>query len=109
VYVAVVVVLVPTLRQGPTPRAARELERRFGADRRTIARWQRFWHEQFPQTEFWKTERSRMVPFVELVEMPRSMVLAFLPNGGAQHKGWIDLLRFLSPITVPGGLAVKIR
>jgi hypothetical protein len=34
----------------------RELSTLFGADRRTIARWQVFWQEHFPQTRFWKVE-----------------------------------------------------
>ena len=46
----VVVILVAAMRQGPSPQRVRELSRLFGADRRTIARWQVFWRERFPQT-----------------------------------------------------------
>ena len=38
VYLGAVVVLISAMRQGPTPRRARELSTLFGADRATIAR-----------------------------------------------------------------------
>lgn len=58
VYLGAVVILVAAMRQGPSPRRVRELSRLFGADRRTIARWQVFWREHVPQTPFWKVARS---------------------------------------------------
>ena len=58
VYLGVIVILISAMRQGPTPRRVRELSTRFGADRRTIARWQVFWREHFPQTPFWKIARA---------------------------------------------------
>jgi hypothetical protein len=66
------------MRQGPTPRRVRELSRRFGADRRTIARWQVFWREHFPQTPFWKVAQARLVPVVKIATLPYSLVDAFL-------------------------------
>jgi len=95
------------MRQGPSPRRVRELSAHFGADRRTIARWQIFWRERFPQTPFWKIKRARLVPLVEIVSLPYSLVDAFL----SRHricKGWTLLLRFLSPISIPGGLQIEI-
>ena len=61
VYLGAIVILISALRQGPSPRRVRELSARFGADRRTIARWQVFWRERFPQTPFWKIARARLV------------------------------------------------
>jgi len=61
VYLGAVVVLVAAMRQGPAPRRVRELSRLFGADRRTVARWQVFWREHFPQTPFWKVARGRFM------------------------------------------------
>jgi hypothetical protein len=103
VYLGAVVILISAMQQGPTPRRVRELSARFGADRRTIARWQVFWREHFPQTPFWKIARARLIPVVEIATLPYSLLDAFLlrhpPCGG-----WTLLLRFLSPITVPGAL-----
>jgi hypothetical protein len=78
VYLGAFGILISAMRQGPSPRRVRELSQRFGADRRTIARWQVFWRERFPQTPFWKIERARLIPLVEIVSLPYSLVDAFL-------------------------------
>jgi hypothetical protein len=107
VYLGAIVILISAMRQGPSPRRVRELSTRFGADRRTIARWQVFWHERFPQTPFWKIARARLLPVVEIVSMPLSLVDAFLSRH-RRCRGWTLLLRFLSPITTPGGLRIEV-
>ena len=103
VYLGAIVILISAMRQGPTPRRVRELSVRYGADRRTIARWQVFWREHFPQTPFWKVARAHLTPVIKIVSLPDSLLDAFL----LRHRicrGWTLLLRFLSPITVPGAL-----
>lgn len=102
VYLFAVVVLVGAMRQGPSPRRVHELSNLFGADRRTIARWQMFWREYVPQSPFWKVARARL-PAAGIVVLPRSLLEAFLggDDGGA---GWGRLLRFLAPITTTTGL-----
>ena len=107
VYLGVVVILISAMRQGPSPRRVRELSARFGADRRTIAHWQVFWRERFPQTPFWKITRARLVPIVEIVSLPYSLVDAFL-RCHPPFAGWALLLLFLSPITTPGALQIKV-
>jgi hypothetical protein len=107
VYLAAVMILISAMRQGPTPRRIRELSMRFGADRRTIARWQVFWREHFPQTPFWKIARAGLVPAVKIVSLPYSLVDAFLLRH-RRCRGWTLLLRFLSPITVPGALQIEL-
>jgi hypothetical protein len=107
VYLGVIVILISAMRQGPTPRRVRELSERFRVDCRTIARWQLFWREHFPQTPFWKRESARLVPVIKLVALPYSLVDAFL----CRHRpcrGWTLLLRFLSPSTVPGALQIEL-
>jgi hypothetical protein len=107
VYLGAIVILISAMRQGPTPRRVRELSLRFGADRRTIARWQVFWREHFPQTPFWKIACARFTPVIKIVTLPYSLVDAFL----LRHRicrGWTLLLRFLSPITVPGALRIEV-
>jgi hypothetical protein len=107
VYLGAVIILISAMRQGPTPRRVRELSRRFGADRRTIARWQVFWREHFPRTPFWKVAQARLVPVVKIATLPYSLVDAFL----GRHRpcrGWTLLLRFLSPITIPGALLIEL-
>jgi hypothetical protein len=107
VYLGAIVILISAMRQGPSPRRVRELSTRFGADRRTIARWQVFWREHFPQTPFWKIASARLVPVVKVISLPYSLVDAFL----SRHRicrGWGLLLRFLSPIAIPGGLRIEV-
>ncbi len=107
VYLGAIVILISAMRQGPSPRRVRELSTRFGADRRTIARWQVFWREHFPQTPFWKIARARLVPVVKIISLPYSLVDAIL----SRHRicrGWTLLLRFLSPIAIPGTLRIKV-
>ena len=107
VYLFAVVVLVSAMRQGPSPRRVRELSQLFGADRRTIARWQLFWQEYFPQTPFWKSARGRLPATAGLVLLPRSLLEAFL-GGNDPCQPWGHLLRFLAPITTTGGLASAV-
>jgi hypothetical protein len=102
VYLFAVVLLVSAMRQGPSPRRVRELAQLFGADRRTIARWQVFWREHVPQTPFWKIARGRL-PTLAATVLPQSLMEAFL-GADDPGQGWGLLLRFLSPITLRPGL-----
>jgi hypothetical protein len=107
VYLGAVVVLISAMRHGPTPRRVGQLSALCGADRHTIARWQVFWREHFPQTPFWKVARARLVPTVDVVTLPLSLLAAFLRRRDP-YAGWAGLLRFLSPITIPGALQIKV-
>lgn len=107
VYLAAIVILISAMRQGASPRRVRELSARFGADRRTIARWQVFWREYFPQTPFWKIARARLAPLAEIVTLPYSLVDAFLTRH-RRCRGWTLLLRFLAPSTIPGALRIEV-
>jgi hypothetical protein len=48
VQLGAVALLVSAIREGPTPRRARELSTLFGVDRATIARWRAFWRHYVP-------------------------------------------------------------
>ena len=107
VYLFAVVILVSAMRQGPTPRRVRELSKLFYADRRTIARWRVFWNEHFPRTKFWSVRRAHLVPVVNIVDFPRSLLEAFVRSGDDRQE-WEKLLCFLSPITTANGLEIKV-
>ena len=106
VYLGAVVVLVAAMRQGPSPRRVRELSELFRVDERTIVRWQVFWREHFPQTAFWKANRSRLAPRIDISNLPRALLDAFIHRGDSRED-WGRLLEFLSPITITGGLWIK--
>jgi hypothetical protein len=107
VYLGAIVVLISAMRQGSTPRRVRELSERFGAHESTIARWQTFWREHFPQTTFWKVARAGFSTLGEVPSLTYSLVDTFLRRH-PPSQGWMLLLRFLSPITVAGGLQIKV-
>jgi hypothetical protein len=107
VYLAPIVILVSAMRQGPTPRRVRELSRRFGVDRRTIARWQVFWREQVPQTPFWKAARARLQPAAHGVVLPLALLDAFVRRH-APCADWGRLLKFLAPMTSATGLPIEV-
>src|SRR5271167_3939988 len=102
VYLGAVVILISAMRQGPSPRRVHELSQFFGADRRTIARWQVFWREHVPQAPFWKIARGRLPATAESIILPRALLEVFL-RGDDPCQPWGCLLRFLSPITTTGG------
>jgi hypothetical protein len=109
VYLHAVVILVAAMRQGATPRRVRELAELFGVDRRTIERWQVFWREQFPQTSFWKVARSQLALLGELLDLPRALLAAFFRDEAPDpQQKWKELLVFLSPITIAGGLKSEV-
>jgi hypothetical protein len=107
VYLGAMVIVISAMRQGPTPRRARELSTLFGVDRATIARWQAFWRDAIPQTPFWKVARARLVPVVNVVVLPLSLLEAFHRTKDP-CQDWGCLLRFLSPLTVPSRPLIKI-
>ena len=107
VYLGAVVILVAAMRQGPSPRRVSELSRLFDVDRRTIARWQVFWREHFPQTPFWKIARARLVPTFDVTALPRSLLEAFVHRQD-DREGWRNLLCFLSPITMTRALTIGV-
>jgi len=101
------VILVSALRHGPSPRRVHELSERFGVDRCTIARWQVFWRDLFPQTPFWKLARARLNPLLNIASLPYTLVATFVDDENSDTS-WARLLRFLSPISIPGALQIKL-
>jgi hypothetical protein len=93
VHVGAVVVLASALVHGVTPRRARTLREAFEVDRRTLARWRRWWRTSLPATRFWRAARARLMPPVEETALPQSLVARFAAHARA---GLVALLRFLS-------------
>lgn len=106
VYLGAVVVLVTAMRQGPTPSGMRKLTELFGADRRTIARWQGFWKDLFPATRFWAAWKGHFMPPPEEATLPQSLLERV--EGQSLEERLRRVLRFLAPITtIRGGLTLK--
>lgn len=99
VYLGVVVVLVTAMVSGISGRRLRELRRELEVDRRTLERWRTWWREFFPGTRFWQEQRARFMPPPQESAFPASLVARF----AATRDGVRDLLRWLSPLSVPDG------
>ena len=98
VYLAAMVSLLTAMRQGPTPRTARQLRSLFGADRRTLVRWRRWWQVLFPQGDFWRRRRDRFLPPVAEADLPRSLIDRFAGPGLQERV--IAMLRFLGGLFI---------
>ena len=97
-YLGALVVLITAMSHGLTARRVRELERLCGANRRTLVRWRQWWREVFPQTDVWKLLRGYLAPPVAPEHLCQELVLRF--QAGHSVKGLVNLLRFLSPVSV---------
>lgn len=76
VFFAVVLLLVPILRDGMTAARFRRLESELPVSRRTVLRWRRFWRDQFPTTWSWLALRGA-VPDLPRASAPGSLLDAF--------------------------------
>jgi len=96
VYFGPVFVLVTTLCQGISPRRVARLREQVGLDRRTLARWRRWWQQAFARSPFWKAARGRFVPPVELPALPASLLERFV--GADAGERLRAALAFLAPL-----------
>lgn len=95
VYVAAIVVLIAILEHGVSDARLDRLAEVVRVDRRTIARWRRWWRDTFTATPFWRTARAAFMPPVE-TRLPGALLERFNGDGPDQL---IALLRFLGPLT----------
>jgi hypothetical protein len=93
VFYAVVVLLVPVLRDGPTPPRLGRLREQLGVSGRTVRRWCRFWREVFASSRVWAAARAR-VAVAAAGELPRCMLDGFCDSEPAERV--IGVLRLVS-------------
>ena len=94
VYIAPCFLLISTLQGKLTVRRLAWLHERYGMDRRTIRRWQRWWRELFPLTAFWRIARGRVQPPADESSFPGSLLKRFIGTDPL-----VAVLRFLLPLT----------
>jgi hypothetical protein len=97
VFFGVLVVLVPALRDGPTPERLARLCERFTVSARTVRRWVRFWRQTFVTSRTWQAARGRFAAPVRAEAMPGSLVDAFSAISDLQDR-IVAVLRLVSPI-----------
>jgi hypothetical protein len=97
VYAGPVFVLVSTMVHGITEKRAAALGELVGVSRRTLERWRKWWHELFPQSEFWRVARGRFALAPIPSCLPASLVECFGEPGSGNCA--LAALKFLAPLT----------
>ena len=99
VYLAVVLMLV-----SPRGRAqGRALCERLTIPQRTLARWRRWWSEDFVRTSLWQSMRERFAAPVESAQLPQSLLARF--DAATMAQRMTQLLRFVSPLSTRAVIA----
>ena len=96
VYVATIVVLITILQNGVSDARLERLSQVVSVDRRTIARWRRWWRDTFTATPFWRMARAAFMPPLDGTLLPAALIDRF---GGDAQDRLVALLRFLGPVT----------
>jgi hypothetical protein len=73
-----------------------------GINRRTLARWCRWWSTIFATSRFWESVRGRFVPAVDVAALPASVLSRMTPVDDEPEV--VALLRLLGPLTTRPGL-----
>ena len=97
VYLAAIVVLGAVLQQGPSAQRLARLASYVRVDRRTLARWRRWWLEQAKTSRSAQLALRAFVPPVARDSLPRSLLDRFA--GGASERlrlmlQWLNESRF---------------
>ena len=96
IYLGVVVTLVVALAHGLASHRVKQLRESLGVDRRTLVRWQRWWHEVVPNSTFWKEARTRFPAPVDGAALPHAL-LPYFPIDST--VALTRLLFFLHPLS----------
>jgi len=96
VYFGVAVILLTAMTHGASPRRVAALRSELGVDRRTLARWRKWWQDDFPASVFWREQRARLSPVLSEDGMPGTLLERF--SAEPEPDGIVSLLRFLAPI-----------
>jgi hypothetical protein len=75
------------------------LEEHLGVHRSTVARWCRWWREDFVDMPFWRELRRTLVPRPDEARLPRSLWECY----GSTRAGMVEMLGALGPVTTATG------
>lgn len=101
VFFGLWVLLLPVLREGPTPERLHRLEEVFGVSRRTLLRWRRWWREVVPRSRFWQSRRGDWASPVPPAALPSSLLAGFGQLAGIAEQA-LAALRWLAPLGATG-------
>jgi hypothetical protein len=107
VFWGVVVLLVPVLRQGPTPKRMERLCATFAVSVRTVRRWMRWWGQAFGASRFFVAARGRFARPVAVEALPSALLEVFGETTEPTERV-LAVLRFVAPITTGAGLSGRV-
>ncbi len=97
VYLGVIIILLTSVTHGLAPVERQSLIERLDLWPQTLARWQRWWREQVPQTRCWQALRGRFIPPIEVKSLPGALLGRLT---GADLAARVrQLLALLMPLT----------
>jgi hypothetical protein len=97
VFFGVLVLLLPVLRDGPTPERRNRLCATYAVSVRTVRRWCRFWRETFVASRVWQAARGRLAAPVRAESMPGALLGAFSEISDPAGRV-VAVLRLVSPL-----------
>lgn len=97
VFFGVLVLLLPVLRDGPTPERLARLCAAYGVSARTVRRWCRFWRETFVASRAWQAARGLFAAAVRAEGMPGALLGAVSGISDVASRV-VAVLRLVSPI-----------
>lgn len=100
VYLGTVILLALAFEGPLTVRRITRLRDQLGVDERTLRRWRVWWRKALPAGPFWKIARAGFVPPIEVARLPLSLIVRFVSADESERI--IQVLGFLSPLSVPG-------
>ena len=96
-FFGVLVLLVPVMRDGPTPERLNRVCETFAVSVRTVRRWCRFWRETFVTSRVWQAAKGRFATLVREGALPGSLLGAFCEISDPEGRV-VAVLRLVSPI-----------
>jgi hypothetical protein len=97
VFFGLWVLLLPVLREGPTPERLRRLEEVFAVSRRTLLRWRQWWREVVPRSRFWQSRRGDWASPISPEALPGALLAGF-SHLAATAQQVLAALRWLAPL-----------
>lgn len=106
-YWGAVVLLVPILMEGPTPRRVDRLQRLIGVSARTLRRWRRWWRQIVAGSRWFAAARGSFAPSMVGELLPGSLLEAFSRLADPTERV-VAVLRWLAPLST-GSAAAATR
>jgi hypothetical protein len=97
------VILVTYLCHGATPGRVARLTQEFDIDPATLARWRRWWRDDFPATRFWRQHRATFFTLGQGGQEPLVFLIDHYLHGPEPgppaHEEVQALLSFFAPLS----------